>query len=105
MEQGRKTQMASDSKKKKTSGTSKSKAGSRNSYDYERTASSRSSSNRNSSGKPSSGKKGMTKKQRAKRKRRKMLIFVLEIFVILIMLMVLWAVIRTEGGYAVNTLL
>ena len=40
----------------------------------------------------------MTKKQRAKRKRRKMLIFVLEIFVILIMLMVLWAVIRTEGG-------
>ena len=27
-----------------------------------------------------------------------MLIFVLEIFVILIMLMVLWAVIRTEGG-------
>lgn len=90
--------MASDSRKKKTSGASKSKAGSRNSYDYERTASSRSSSNRNSSGKPSSGKKGMTKKQRAKRKRRKMLIFVLEIFVILIMLMVLWAVIRTEGG-------
>lgn len=90
--------MASDSRKKKTSGASKSKAGSRNSYDYERTASSRSSSNRNSSGKPSSGKKGMSKKQRAKRKRRKMLIFVLEIFVILIMLMVLWAVIRTEGG-------
>ncbi len=90
--------MASDSKKKKTSGTSKSKAGSRNSYDYERTGSSRSSSNRNSSGRPSSGKKGMSKKQRAKRKRRKMLIFVLEIFVILIMLMVLWAVIRTEGG-------
>lgn len=90
--------MASDSRKKKTSGASKSKAGSRNSYDYERTASSKSSSNRNSSGKPSSGKKGMTKKQRAKRKRRKMLIFVLEIFVILIMLMVLWAVIRTEGG-------
>lgn len=90
--------MASDSKKKKTSGTSKSKADSRNSYDYERNGSSRSSSNRNSSGRPSSGKKGMSKKQRAKRKRRKMLIFVLEIFVILIMLMVLWAVIRTEGG-------
>lgn len=90
--------MASDSKKKKTSGTSKSKADSRNSYDYERNGYSRSSSNRNSSGRPSSGKKGMSKKQRAKRKRRKMLIFVLEIFVILIMLMVLWAVIRTEGG-------
>lgn len=90
--------MASDSRKKKTSGTSKSKADSRNSYDYERNGYSRSSSNRNSSGRPSSGKKGMSKKQRAKRKRRKMLIFVLEIFVILIMLMVLWAVIRTEGG-------
>ena len=94
--------MASDSKKKKTSSSS---SRSRNSYDmdYERNSSSRSGSgksngNRNSSGRPSSGKKGMSKKQRAKRKRRKMLIFILELFVILIMLLVLWAVIRTEGG-------